>query len=183
MAQDEIRGFAVSSTDGAGERECAKGRARQPNGFRRPPMSSAPESSGSTTSSPSSTLRMLGTPRTRRSPRNEGRRAGDLIMKSASTLRGVGRGCDGGGTPAEGSALPRPRRNGCNRTRCRGTPDCRRPHGRTASVRTTPWLSQPVSRVEGARRSVSLSVTRCFDILARRRGEKWTRAVAEQAWS
>jgi hypothetical protein len=89
-----------------------------------------------------------------------------------------------GRDPVEGSALPRPRRNGCNRTRCRGTPDYRRPHGRIASVhrsRTTPWLNRPVSMVEGARRSVSLSVTRCFDMLVRRRGEKWARAIAEQA--
>ena len=92
----------------------------------------------------------------------------------------------GGGTRPRGPTLPRPRRKRCNRTRSRGTPDCRSPHGRTASVhrsRRTPWLNPPVSRVEGARRSVSLSVSRCFDILARRRGEKRTRAIAEQARS
>jgi hypothetical protein len=129
---------------------------------------------------------MFGAPRCVIGLRNEGRRVGELIMNLPPTLRGGGRGCDEGGTRPRGPPLPRPRRNGCNRTRCRGTPDCRRPDGRTPSVhrsRRTPWLSWPLPRVEGARRAVSLSVTRCFDMLARRRGEKWTRAPGEQARS
>jgi len=81
-------------------------------------------------------------------------------------------------------ALPRPQRNGCNRTRSSGTLDC--PRGRTPSVhrtRRTPWWSHPVSRVEGARRSVSLGVTRCLEIRLVQRGEEWTRAPTEQARS
>jgi hypothetical protein len=88
--------------------------------------------------------------------------------------------------PVPRGPVPRPRRNGCNRTRSTGNADRCRPHGRTPSVhrsRRTPWLSRPVSRVEGARRSVSLGVTRCFDNPARGGGEEWTRAPREQARS
>jgi len=74
----------------------------------------------------------------------------------------------GGGTWPRGPVLPRPRRNSCNRIRSSGTRDC--PRGRTPSVHTprrTPWLSRPVARVEGARRSVSLDGhTRSFDLPA-----------------
>ena len=69
----------------------------------------------------------------------------------------------GGGTWPRGPVLPRPRRNGRNRTRSNGTPDCHR--GRTPSVhmpRRTPWFSRPVPRVEGARCSVSLD---CHPVL------------------
>ena len=63
--------------------------------------------------------------------------------------------------------VPRPRRNGCNRTRNSGNADRRRPHGRTPSVHRshrTLRLNRPVSSVEGDRCSPSPSCHRGFDI-------------------